>query len=319
LKIINDKLDDLCIIIIIIILFNNQHHQIKSKCNFLILQICKKKKNPKFSNFSKIIGNQFSLVVVVELLLNAVVLPFISNTRMSRPQIIMAKILNHLGINVAGNLADPGMNGTSWLGKTLVTLMFKGNDPPNIKLVELAGILPSEKPIIVEIGFGTGTQLNEILKRYPNHQQIIGYERSKDMITDAMANYGTIKNAIAKQTMKLEFRDVSKFGLPSELSNSVDAVFHSNVIYFVDSPLGFTQEIYRVLKPGGKLCMNVIRKDVMPKDLLEQPNSPFKNFYDEQSITELCVQVGFKPRSIVVHPFPSREEWRQMLIIAAKN
>lgn len=92
---------------------------------------------------------------------------------------------------------------------------------------------------ILEIGYGNGSQLQMIARRYPD-ARLYGIDISEDMLTVASRRLG--------DKAKLSVSDVSK--IPYK-SGFFDAVITTDTCYFWKDPGKVCKEINRVLKSGG--------------------------------------------------------------------
>lgn len=109
---------------------------------------------------------------------------------------------------------------------------------------------------ILEIGFGNGKFFEKLFSK-ANHLNISGIDFSAEMVKEAKKNN---QSFIQSNQLQLEFGNSNK--LPF-LDNSFDKVFCINVIYFWEHPEKHLQEIYRVLKPKGKLYTTIRTKESM--------------------------------------------------------
>lgn len=124
---------------------------------------------------------------------------------------------------------------------------------------------------ILEIGFGNGKFFENIFF-VANNLQISGLDFSPEMVKAA-----TDSNLLNLKTGKLTLRSGSSDKIPFA-DNSFDKVFCINVIYFWEQPADHLKEIYRVLKPGGKLYTSIRSKE----SLVQMPFAKYGfNMYTE--------------------------------------
>lgn len=113
------------------------------------------------------------------------------------------------------------------------------------------------KGAVLEIGPGPGYVGLEWLNRFPD-ATLTGCEISREMIKLAEKNakdYGFEKRAsyIEGNCMQLPFADCS-----------FDAVFSNGSLHEWEDPIRVSNEINRVLRPNGILCITDMRRDVNP-------------------------------------------------------
>jgi len=108
-------------------------------------------------------------------------------------------------------------------------------------------------PLIVDIGIGSGLLSLEIIKLIPN-AKIIGIDPSVDML-----------KLVKKHVVGTNFKEIEtiltkaeSIPLKDELADLVISRF--SFIYW-DNPSDGLSEIYRILKPGGRMILELINKD----------------------------------------------------------
>lgn len=109
----------------------------------------------------------------------------------------------------------------------------------------------------LEVGYGPGYLGLEWLKNTPN-TTLVGLDISPDMQTLAKHNaqsYGL--------TARTEYRLGSSDHLPFN-DNTFDAVFTNGSLHEWTNPCGAFDEIWRVLKPGGRYFISDLRRDMNP-------------------------------------------------------
>lgn len=107
---------------------------------------------------------------------------------------------------------------------------------------------------VLEIGFGNGKFFEKIFSK-ANQLQLAGLDFSDKMVEEAKKI-----NAAFLASGRLQLNKGSSDQLPFA-DNSFDKVFCINVVYFWDPPALHLNEIYRVLKPGGKFYSSIRTKD----------------------------------------------------------
>lgn len=107
---------------------------------------------------------------------------------------------------------------------------------------------------ILEIGFGNGIFFKKVFTQADN-LMITGIDMSKTLVHAAEKNN---QQLITKG--KLQLQQGSSEHLPYA-NNSFEIIFCINVIYFWDNPDLHLQEIFRVLKPGGRFYAIIRTKE----------------------------------------------------------
>ncbi|MFI5250869.1 MAG: class I SAM-dependent methyltransferase [Bacteroidota bacterium] len=117
-------------------------------------------------------------------------------------------------------------------------------------LLQKLDLHPGEK--VLEIGFGTGATLVKIISRYP-FIELFGVETSSTMLEKARSRlqFCGVTTKIALSLMpsidRLNFED-----------DSFDKIYVESVLAIQEDSVivELLREIYRILKPGGKVVMN---------------------------------------------------------------
>ncbi len=94
---------------------------------------------------------------------------------------------------------------------------------------------------VLEVGIGTGKNM----PYYPKNIEIIGIDFSKGMLQKAEKK----KNILSLDSIALLEMDIEKLAFND---NFFDTVVSTFVFCTVPNPIRGLQEVYRVLKPGGK-------------------------------------------------------------------
>lgn len=97
---------------------------------------------------------------------------------------------------------------------------------------------------VLEIGCGSGQMWKENMKNIPKDTACVLSDKSAGMVEDAREKLGMY------DTFSFQVFDGQK--VPYK-NNSFDVVFANHVLFYMDDMKEALQEIYRVLKPGGRL------------------------------------------------------------------
>ena len=143
-------------------------------------------------------------------------------------------------------------NGT--MGSKVGTIMNKANE--FLYDATLDVMQPSANQSLLEIGFGNGKFFDKFFSKAAS-LKITGLDFSETMYNAAKVN-----NKLSIDSGKLSLHFGSSTAMPFA-DNSFDKIFCINVIYFWDKPNQHLQEIYRVLKPGGRFYATVRTKESM--------------------------------------------------------
>lgn len=133
-------------------------------------------------------------------------------------------------------------------------LMNKANEKLYKNIIEILELNDGEE--ILEIGFANGKFFNKLFKK--NKTILVsGVDYSETMVRVAREY-----NEDLIDQNKLDLYYCSSNAMPFE-SNKFDKIFCINLIYFWENPIEHLQEIFRVLKPGGKFYACFRLKDCL--------------------------------------------------------
>lgn len=167
-------------------------------------------------------------------------------------------------------------------GIEVAEMMNETNIKMTLHAIDRLDILDGDN--ILELGHGNCGHLNHILEH--KHQTVYcGLEISELMNKEAQRiNQRYVENKQAR------FQLYDGLSIPFD-DNCFDKVFTVNTIYFWTDPQFLLTELYRVIKPKGKLNVTFAQQDTMEK-------LPFTQFgftlYDNQKIKQLVDSTAFK-------------------------
>lgn len=135
-----------------------------------------------------------------------------------------------------------------WLGPVMGRLLDTANRRLNAQVIDMLAVRPGER--ILEVGFGGGVGLAMLGERHPQ-ARLAGVEISTSMLAAARRRF---RRALSGGTLELHEASVERLPWPDE---SFDGAFTINCIYFWPEPVVGLREIYRVLRPSGRLIIGV--------------------------------------------------------------
>ena len=135
---------------------------------------------------------------------------------------------------------------TGFFGRLLAKGMARGHK--EFYKNTLRAINPKEDDKYLEIGFGSGIFINKYLSHV---SKIAGIDYSEDMVKLA-----SDVNKKLVESGKAEFKLGNASLLPWN-DNEFTIVASIEVFFFFDDPEKTLKEIYRVLKPGGRLIIEM--------------------------------------------------------------
>ncbi|MEC4674193.1 MAG: class I SAM-dependent methyltransferase [Nitrospirota bacterium] len=157
----------------------------------------------------------------------------------------------------------------------------KGNANLNKFLKDQLNLQEHDK--VLEIGFGPGTLLKQ-MAQITTKGLVEGIDFSDAMLAQARK---TNKQYISTKRVKIQKGNCNDLPYGHE---SFDKVCTSNTIYFLEDPLENFKNIFRVLKPGGKLVVGFRDKEQMKKLPLSED---IFNVYTLDEVKKILLNSGF--------------------------
>jgi arsenite methyltransferase len=133
-------------------------------------------------------------------------------------------------------------------------LLNRTTQSHNALVLEELSVAPSDR--VIEIGFGGGALLEETARR-TTHGFVAGIELSDEMVDTVSAR---LKGPISEGLVELHRGSVESLPYPEGHFDSACSV---NTVYFWPDLTAAFKEVFRVLRPGGKLILGYVGdKDV---------------------------------------------------------
>jgi SAM-dependent methyltransferase len=129
--------------------------------------------------------------------------------------------------------------------------------------ISMAELKPGET--VLDLGSGAGFDAFLAAKRVGNSGKVIGVDMTPEMVQKAGSNAEKLNFS------NVDFRlgEIEKLPVPD---NSVDVVISNCVINLSQDKSAVFGEIYRCLKPGGRILISdILRSGEMPEEIRKNP------------------------------------------------
>jgi SAM-dependent methyltransferase len=185
------------------------------------------------------------------------------------------------------SLASQLGNPTGDMGIEVGNMMQANNHRMTSETIEALALEAADT--VLELGHGNGSHVPGIL------HAASGVHYTGLEISGAMHQQARLLNGNFITADQADFVLYNGQVIPFE-AGSFSKIMTVNTIYFWNDPLSLLGELYRVLKPGGVLCVTFAQKDFM-KTL------PFTRFgftlYDTPAVRRLALQAGFSKVGVI--------------------
>jgi len=146
---------------------------------------------------------------------------------------------------------------TGLLGKSGGLIMARSNRNCAAWVVELLDVAPRDK--VLEVGFGPGVGI-ELLTQAASGGYVFGVDPSREMLGQARA-----RNAKAVLSGHVDLRLGAVESLPFKAGSFDKAMTINSLQIWPDAVTGL-REIYRVMKPGGRIAIGFTRHSGQQKN-----------------------------------------------------
>jgi ubiquinone/menaquinone biosynthesis C-methylase UbiE len=187
-----------------------------------------------------------------------------------------------IGRLIAGKFRNP----SGFLGRLVGKAMARNNEPAVNWTISLLNIQPDDR--ILEIGFGPGVGIEYAAQKASNGH-VAGIDASETMVQVACQ-----RNARAIKTGRVNLKQGEVSSLPYE-DESFNKAASIHCIYFWKNPTADLQEIYRTLKPNGRLAITILPKETWLKQRKPPvPPPDLFTLYNSNEVAQLFTDAGFR-------------------------
>ncbi|TVP54332.1 MAG: methyltransferase domain-containing protein [Gemmatimonadales bacterium] len=185
------------------------------------------------------------------------------------------------------------------------------------RLLTVSGVVEGDR--VLDVGCGTGIVARSAVPLVGDEGHVVGVDLNQAMLE-------TARMAAARLSPSVEWRqeDAMELSFPDD---SFDRVLAQQVLQFVEDPVGVLAELRRVLRPGGRLGLNVLRPirynpsyallaEVLERHVGEEAGVMMRSPFPEWSGTrlrEFVLEAGFGEVSLYLDiravRYPSSEEY----------
>ncbi|MFD3166776.1 class I SAM-dependent methyltransferase [Herpetosiphon sp. NSE202] len=198
---------------------------------------------------------------------------------------------------------------SGWLGRYIGHDMARDHQPENRWTLDVLHARPSDQ--ILEIGFGPGVAI-QALSTIVSTGQIIGVDFSPTMLRAARR-----RNAAAIRAGRVRLLGGEANNLPL-VGERFDQAFSIHSIYFWPQASAALAEIWRVLRPGGRLVLTILPRERWNSDNPDLPvGTPECRPYTGAELQTMLHVAGFSATSIVADSNPAHRS--NYCVVASKD
>lgn len=180
------------------------------------------------------------------------------------------------------------------LGRIVARLMNRFNR--DMSRMAIAAMEVARGDDVLEIGFGGGASLDPLLVA-AGTGKVTGLDLSETMVLRAQRRFAW---AVREGRLQVRLGQVEHLPFAGE---SFDRVLTSNTIYFWADARRALAEIFRVLRPCGRLSLAFSPRSVLERGRLHPPGFILR---DEAEVLQLVKGAGFVVGRVDRHEHPAR-------------
>lgn len=183
--------------------------------------------------------------------------------------------------------------------------MVRQHEPETAWNINLLDVKPTDT--VLEVGFGAGQGI-KLAAEKASHGLVMGIDLSETMVRVA-----TRRNAEAVKAGRVSLRQGNVTSLPFE-DQRFDKIMTIHTLYFWTEPARAVSELYRVLKPGGRLVITLSTGKINAQGEVEVW-SQLQSTLDEQVIPGMKRE-GFK--DVRLERGPNTRQFTNVAVIGEK-
>jgi ubiquinone/menaquinone biosynthesis C-methylase UbiE len=184
---------------------------------------------------------------------------------------------------IARKLAEQLRRPSGLCGKLVGLLVSQVNRQANEWTLGLLEIHPTDK--VLEVGFGAGLAIAKAAT-IAAQGWVVGVDFS-----EAMVQLTRRRNAPAIAAGRVALQYGTLPALPYR-ADAFDRVFAVNVIYYLPEPMASLQELWRVMKPGGRMALFLYAHEDLAKKRFARAGG--LRLYTAEEVVQLLTQAGFR-------------------------